>query len=255
VTTTPVKGRAPLVLVAHESLAICATIYRIVEDAGYRVITACDGKSALALAVEAAPEILVADVALPAVAGHELCDEIRQRALPIKVVLVASVYHRTAYKRRPNSLYGADDYIEQHHIPDALVAKIGRLLPYAASPQVSSSDPQEAVTIRQAAEGRLIATAPSREEAILHARRLAALIVADIALYNGDAFTRGLKCDELLARLHTDLDEGRRLLAQRVSAEIYQDRDFIREAVEDLVAQRSEAVAPCGGDGGARHGT
>ena len=51
----------------------------------------------------------------------------RRRAPTTRVVLVASIYNRTGYKRRPTSLYGADDYVEQHHIPDALVGKLERL--------------------------------------------------------------------------------------------------------------------------------
>ena len=44
------------------------------------------------------------------------------------VVLVASVYRPTGYKRRPTRLYGADDYIEIHHLGDALSVKLRRLL-------------------------------------------------------------------------------------------------------------------------------
>ena len=50
------------------------------------------------------------------------------------VILIASVFNKTAYKRTPHSLYGADDYVEQHHIPDMLPVKLARLigLPRAA---------------------------------------------------------------------------------------------------------------------------
>jgi len=32
------------------------------------------------------------------------------------------------YKRTPTNLYGADDYIEKHHIPDILVPKLNKLI-------------------------------------------------------------------------------------------------------------------------------
>ena len=41
---------------------------------------------------------------------------------------MASVYDSAAYKRGPSSLYGADDYIERHHVKEDLVGKIKSVL-------------------------------------------------------------------------------------------------------------------------------
>jgi len=46
----------------------------------------------------------------------------------VKVVLVASIYKESSYKRNPENLYGADDYIEHPHIEKDLVFKINRLM-------------------------------------------------------------------------------------------------------------------------------
>jgi hypothetical protein len=43
-------------------------------------------------------------------------------------VLLSSVYDMRRYKRTPTNLYGADDYIEKHHIPDFLVNKLRKLI-------------------------------------------------------------------------------------------------------------------------------
>ena len=86
-----------------------------------------EGRAALA-ALERRPAALVLDVALPAVHAYEIVEEVKRRAPDTRVVLVASIYNRTGYKRRPTSLYGADDYVEQHHIPDALLVKLERLI-------------------------------------------------------------------------------------------------------------------------------
>src|SRR5690606_33684975 len=74
---------------------------------------------------------MVLDVALP---GTLACYELIQLAKtglpqPISaVVLVASVFRRTSYKRRPTSLYGADDYVELHRLGDQLPGKLWYLL-------------------------------------------------------------------------------------------------------------------------------
>jgi DNA-binding response OmpR family regulator len=225
---------AARVLIAHESTTIREAIRRLVDDGGYRAVTAADGVAALEHLTQALPDVLVVDVALPKLLGHQLCEEIHARGLATKVILVASVYQRTAYKRRPTSLHGADDYIEQHHIPDSLLPKIAQLLPRRAAPRVGPIDPTEAAAIRQAGEGRLRLRYASREEGVQGARRLAALIVSDVALYNGDDFVAALERGEPAGQVAQDLAAGRALLEQRVPADIRADRDLIREAVDEF---------------------
>jgi len=172
---------------------------------------------------------------------------VRERSLPTKTVLVASVYNRTGYKRRPTSLYGADDYVEQHHIPDALVAKLERLIgqaPRHVDPPAPHEETEDGRKIRDAGVGRLSAvTAPAgapdkaQERVVERAERLARLIVADIALYNGDALDAADvhgQTDELEARLRMDLEEGRLLFDLRVPGEVRRTRDFIGDALAEL---------------------
>ena len=77
-------------------------------------------------ALAQAPSALVLDVAVGGRLAYEVVEEARKHA-STRVVLIASIYNRTGYKRRPTSLYGADDYVEQHHIPDALVPKLSSI--------------------------------------------------------------------------------------------------------------------------------
>jgi hypothetical protein len=76
---------------------------------------------------------------------------------------------------------------------------------------------------------------------IERAERLARIIVADIALYNGDALDaadhHGHE-QELEARLRVDLEEGRLLFDLRVPAEVRRTRDFIAEALAEIRKQR-----------------
>jgi len=55
-----------------------------------------------------------------------------------KVVLVSAIYDKTRYKRAPSSLYGADDYIERHHIHDGLIPKLKKMLGIENSPSSPS---------------------------------------------------------------------------------------------------------------------
>src|SRR6185437_11963218 len=175
-----------------------------------------------------------------------IVEESKRRAPETRVVLVASIYNRTGYKRRPTSLYGADDYVEQHHIPDALLVKLERLI--GPAPQPVELPPPHALTpegaeIRDAGVGRMepLPAQPPTPRMIERAERLARLIVADIALYNGDALDaadhHGHEA-ELEARLRLDLEEGRLLFDLRVPAEVRRTRDFIAEALAEIRQKR-----------------
>ena len=242
------------VVVAHDSDTIREVVRRLLEDVGWTVEAVRDGARAVA-ALDHAPEALVIDVALGGVLAFEVIEEVRRRGLPTRVVLIASIYNRTGYKRRPTSLYGADDYVEQHHIPDSLVPKLAQLIgaPPRPMPAVQAhGDTLEGRKIRSAGEGRLEEVPPAgavAPEQIARAVRLARLIVADVALYNGDALDRADAtgdASELDARLRTDLEEGRLLFDLRVPAEVRRLRDFVAEALDDLRAQRRLARAPTG---------
>lgn len=235
----------PRIVVAHEEAAIRDPAMAVAREAGYQVVGVADGASARVLLLETRPipAALVVDVALPGVLGYELCADIATARMPTAVILIASVYSRTAYKRRPQNLYGADDYVEQHHVVDQLADKLARLVPGALAAAVPGDLRQrEAEAIRVAGEGRLAFDYGDRTEGVERATRLARLIAADLALYCADELRAwseagpGAAMPPALAR---DVAEGRRLFELRVPAEIAGERDFLGEALAD-VAERND---------------
>ena len=119
-----------LVLVAHDSDVVRKMVSDFLSDAGFRVDTAADGFEALKRATENKPQGMVLDVGLPGIYGFELCERLKGNPATqsTKIVLLSSVYDMRRYKRTPTNLYGADDYIEKHHIPDSLVNKLRKLI-------------------------------------------------------------------------------------------------------------------------------
>ncbi len=235
------------VLVAHEAETIREILRRLLEAAGYVVTTVGDGNAALR-ACDDPPAALVLDVALPEVHAYKVVEEVQRIAPATRIVLVASVYNRTGYKRRPTSLYGADDYVEQHHIPDQLVSKLERLIglpqpiPVSVMAKIAAESPQ----LRGAEDGQIAAAGNARMEPrdldpSRRAERLARLIIADIALYNGDAIDHEDDA-EREARLRVDLDEGRLLFELRIPEEVWRKRDFLGEAMAEIRAQRRHAA-------------
>jgi hypothetical protein len=123
---------------------------------------------------------MIVDVGLTGIYGFELCERLKgdPDTRGIKIILLSSVYGLTAYKRNPVTLYGADDYIEKHHIPDRLVPKIKELLSGRPSGAQAAVSPAS----RPADEGRPApvaaapAPAPAPKEPVRQVSPAAALI-------------------------------------------------------------------------------
>lgn len=199
----------PRILVAHERVALGEATRRVLAAQGFVVEVVADGEAAAA-ALRAGPwAALILDVALPGAVGcHELIPQAKAGDPPAKVILVASVFRRTSYKRRPTQLYGADDYVEIHHLGDQLPGKLWRLL--GGDPtQLAGMVEAEAVlaTLQEEGDARLL---EQRE----HGSRLAALIVADMILYAGDRVLGAASAEEARAQLAGDLDAARQLFRQ-----------------------------------------
>jgi len=235
------------VLIAHDSAEMAAEIEQALRDIAGRLTVVKSGEEALSHLVREHPGVLVVDVALPGRAPFELCDDIRQAGLRTRVVLVASVYKRTRYKRRPTSLYGADDYVEQHHIHDMLPEKVKVLLSgvgSSADVPHGEVDPVAAARVRDAADAAMTIQFESVDEGLARAGRLCNLIVADVILYNGSAFETMRNFSYAPARLLDDLQEAREIFAKLVPAEIRGDRDWVGKQFAELLERRPPELAP-----------
>ena len=117
------------VLVAHERPAIGQAIRRVLAAQGFRIEVASRGEDVAAALAARNFDGLVLDVAMPGPPVHELVELAKKPERPVgAVILVASVFRKTSYKRKPQQLYGADDYVEIHRLGDELPSKLWNLL-------------------------------------------------------------------------------------------------------------------------------
>lgn len=73
------------------------------------------------------------------------------------------------------------------------------------------------------------------EKAFENARRLARVIVSDIAMYNPKVVEGAVKAGDIEQVLGGHLSAARKLLARRVSPEVLATHDFLGEALQDLI--------------------
>ena len=252
-TGTPVVGRLKVVI-ANESLPFCDAVGKVLADEPFELFICTDGKQALETVERLRPELLLLDVALPTMFGFEVCERVRQNpALSgVKIILIASIYDKTRYKRSPKSLYGADDYLEKHHIPDSLIPMIQRLVSGSAPAPTAPSHGElvlqersrtelrlaEVTQIQAVREARVTSAQTELSEAQLKARRLARIIVSDISLYSQGKVEQGVREGNFYTLLADDIREGELFYRQRVPETVREADSYLKEAFEDLIAKK-----------------
>lgn len=101
----------------------------LLEKAGYRLLTARDGRDGVSLAKTRRPDLVISDVNMPGLSGIELCRRLRAepdtRLLPIMLVSAERLGSVNAVE---GLRAGADDYLEAPYDPFHMVGKVVRLL-------------------------------------------------------------------------------------------------------------------------------
>jgi predicted Zn finger-like uncharacterized protein len=200
------------ILVAKDNKEFCLSVKEILEDHDFEVLTASDGCEAMKMIQEGQPALALLDVALPKIYGFELCETLKSDPLTrhLRIILLAASYRKARYKRLPESLYGADDYIEIHHIEDKLIEKIRLLL--SDSTRTAGERPEEK---KQTEADTQAARASVPEELLGKVERLARTMLSDIALYNEKKIKEGLLEGDLEERLAPELEEAEEMINQR----------------------------------------
>lgn len=254
----PQPPKAYSVLIANSDPSICDAVEDLMKSENIELLKAYDGVDALAAIEKHRPQVAILDVALPMMYGFEVCEHVKGHTelKDTKVILMASIYDKTRYKRNPMSLYGADDYIEKHHIHDDLLPKINRLILSPGHEEVREKEPlktiEEAVThevrpepagekdIEKLKAGEKVIDEKDRE-AEEKARRLARIIVSDVALYNGDLVSEGVRDGTFYKLMGDDIKEGLEHFKKRVPPSIPAE-SYLKAAFEDFISKRKKEM-------------
>ena len=198
------------ILVVSPSPDICQLTGEILYTSGFRPTCIQRAVDHARVSEEIEPRATVLDVATQDVLFFQLIDEIRANLDEHKIILLASVYNKTAYKRTPSTLYGADDYVEQHHIPDKLPQKLQQMLNIQAEELDLGKAAGQLARIRDKLE--------KSEQEPEQAQVIAHNVVSDIALYNQEQISQAIQSgiDQQLLEV---LDEGFRILEERVGSQ------------------------------------
>lgn len=249
------------ILVAHSNPAILEKTSALLSGQGYKVVASADGIDAMVKALKEFPFLMVVEVVLPKIYGFEVCKRLKARpeTKDMKFLLITSPYDKTKYRREPASLYGADEYIEDHSIPSELITKINALRGVADEPekpiQPPAGKPEPAPALKtelpekKVEQPFMAATPPPTaesapsDEKVEKAKRLSRTIINDIYLYNSARVDESIKNNTFYSVFSSEIKEGKKLYENRIAPDVRQKGDFYHEAIENFISSRKNKIS------------
>jgi DNA-binding NarL/FixJ family response regulator len=122
------------VLVVDDVAEMCSLYASLLEEAGYRPLTAGSGEEAIAAAHAETPRLVVLDVVLPGISGYEVLRRLREEFGEGLPILLVSGVRTEAFDRAAGLELGGDDYLVKPFAPEEFVARVRTLVRRAAVP-------------------------------------------------------------------------------------------------------------------------
>jgi two-component system alkaline phosphatase synthesis response regulator PhoP len=117
------------ILVVDDEPHIVEVVQDYLKQAGYRVLAARDGQTALTLARHERPDLVVLDLMLPGgVDGLDVCRRLRQDPLLGDVPIIMLTARTEETDRLIGLELGADDYVTKPFSPREVVARVRAVL-------------------------------------------------------------------------------------------------------------------------------
>src|SRR6266508_5227113 len=120
-------------LVVDDEPPLVQVVSGYLSREGFDVVTAADGETAVALARDSGPDVVVLDLMLPGIDGIEVCRRIRAFSDAYIIMLTAK---SDEVDKLVGLSVGADDYLTKPFSPRELAARVRAMLrrPRAADP-------------------------------------------------------------------------------------------------------------------------
>jgi CheY-like chemotaxis protein len=243
-------ARAPgvkTVLVVDDEPEIRAMLERLLKSKGYRVVSTDNGRAALGMVKEYAPDLILLDAMLPEVHGFDIARRIKasKRYAHIPIVMVSAVYRGWRFAEDLRESCGVEHYVEKpFKIADVLRAVEAALEaedePTSSAVREMSAEAERELNAGVSAyqEGRL-------DDAVVHLRRGIAIdpLAFRLHFHLGLLYGKKGQIYEAISELERAVEiNSRHFPAVRNLAILYQKAGFRNKATE--MWERALNVAP-----------
>jgi DNA-binding response OmpR family regulator len=116
------------ILVVDDEAVLVETIAYNLEQAGYAVVTAADGSSALEAAQRERPDLIILDLMLPEMDGLEVCRQLRREGNTATTPIMMLTAKGEEIDKVVGLEVGADDYVTKPFGRRELLARVRALL-------------------------------------------------------------------------------------------------------------------------------
>ncbi len=113
------------ILVVDDDPGIVKVVRAYLEQEGFQVLTAYDGKQAMRIARHDRPDLVVLDLMLPEMDGWDVCRALRKES-DVPVIMLTARVEET--DKLIGLELGADDYVTKPFSPRELVARVRAVL-------------------------------------------------------------------------------------------------------------------------------
>jgi len=120
------KSTRPMCIeIVDDQARIIRLVRQNLEQAGYRVVAATDGASALDLFASEDPDLVVLDLMMPGIDGYEVLSRIRKFSWTPIIILSGRDDEQDIVRGLE---FGADDYVIKPFVPAELRARVQAVL-------------------------------------------------------------------------------------------------------------------------------
>ncbi|MFC1917675.1 response regulator [Chloroflexota bacterium] len=113
------------ILVVDDEKRIVDILKAYLERESYTVIAAYDGRTALALARQQSPDLIILDLMLPEISGWDVCRELRKES---NVPIIMLTAREDTTDKIIGLELGADDYVAKPFDPKEIVSRVRAVL-------------------------------------------------------------------------------------------------------------------------------
>ena len=114
------------ILVVEDELSIATLLKYNLEQAGFNVLTAHDGRDGLNTIVASNPDLVLLDLMLPTLDGMEVCKEVRSLRINVPIIMLTA--RDDEFDKVLGLELGADDYMTKPFSPREVVARVKAVL-------------------------------------------------------------------------------------------------------------------------------
>lgn len=126
------KTQSATVLVIDDAREVLFYVTFILERAGYRVITATDGREGLRLIENEPPDLILCDIMMPILNGFEVRKTLARNPATAAIPFIFLTARSAPVDKLHGLEVGADDYITKPYDQEELLARVNAVLRRAA---------------------------------------------------------------------------------------------------------------------------